>query len=405
MDVFIQELKRQLNIKRFSIYILIAGVLALLWTRFIVGGATVDFMQAGFYKGYKGTTAIEMAAKDRNVTAGEMTEEKFQEGLNAFYGALRSNDESDVEVTQDLLKYAVYADKIIMQELNLGKIRGESNFNIKEVPKDAGKHFYENEDICYENYISKNAENEDEKNLALSMWNKVKKPYVYYSGFEQWSEGIEHIMMFSFVLMIVTSIFASSIVAKDKETGIDEIIMSTTKGKKELTIAKIVIPWITAISIYIFGVGLYVIMLKIFLPTNALETSIQVSARSILNYSHGELLEMVFFHGFIGVLCIASFSTWLSTLVKKSSRSMEISILTILAALILCLFLGVDTKGFNLIKMLIPGGIVFSNVGFSAFPVITIFGKTFLLSTVLIVISVSIFVFYILLAAINYRRR
>lgn len=77
MDVFFQELKRQLNFKRLLTYVLIAIALAGLWTWFIVGGATEDFLQQGVYKEYKGRSAIDAAGKDRVGTEGEMTLDKF----------------------------------------------------------------------------------------------------------------------------------------------------------------------------------------------------------------------------------------------------------------------------------------------------------------------------------------
>ncbi|WP_346916527.1 ABC transporter permease [Clostridium sp.] len=405
MDVFFQELKRQLNFKRLLTYVLIATTLAGLWTWFIVGGATEDFMQSGCYKDYKGKAAIEVAAKDRNVTAGEMTEYKFQKGRDAFINALRSNDESDVEITEDLLQYAVYADMLVMQELRLRNMSGESIEGYVHLPKDAGKHFYENEDLYYRYYIDKNAHNESEKALALSMWDNVKKPYTYYSGFTHWADGIEHMMIFSFVLMVMIGIFAGSIIAKDKENGIDEIITTTMKCRKNLTVAKIVIPWIMAFIIYLCGVGIYVVLLRLLLPADALNTSIQVSGLSLLPYNLGELLRHIFIFGAVGILTISSFSTWISSVAKKSSRAIQFSILTILGAFILAIFINMDTHIINVIKILMPGGIVFSNFGTIKFPMITVLGKTFLIPSLSLIVSVIIFLLSTVFTSLNYRRR
>lgn len=405
MDIFFQELKRQLSFKRLLTYVLIAITLAGLWAWFIVGGATEGFMQTGCYKDYKGKAAIEVAAKDRNVTAGEMTEDKFQSGCDAFLNALRGNDESNVEMTKDLLEYAIYADRLVMQELCLRKMRGESTEGLFNIPKDAGKHFYENEDLCYRDYIDKNAHNESEKTLALSMWDNVKKPYTYYSGFTHWTNGIEHMMFFSFVLMIMVGIFAGSIIAKDKENGMDEIITTTMKGRKSLTVAKIVIPWIMAFIIYLCGVGVYVVLLRLLLPADALNTSIQVSNLSFLPYNLGELLRHIFIFGALGILTISSFSTLISSIAKKSSRAIQFSILTILGAFILAIFINMDTPIINVIKILMPGGIVFSNFGTIKFPVTTVLGKTFLIPSLSLITSGIIFLLSTVFTSLNYRRR
>ncbi|WP_346888816.1 hypothetical protein [Clostridium sp. UBA1056] len=405
MDVFFQELKRQLSFRRLLTYVLIAITLAGLWAWFIVGGATEGFMQTGCYKDYKGRAAIEVAAKDRNVTAGEMTEDKFQNGCDAFLNALRGNDESNVEMTKDLLEYAIYADRLVMQELRLRNMTGESTENLFNIPKDAGKHFYENEDLYYRNYIDENSHNESEKTLALSMWDNVKKPYTYYSGFTHWDDGIGHMMIFSFVLMIMVGIFAGSIIAKDKENGIDEIITTTMKGRKNLTVAKIVIPWIMAFIIYLCGVGVYVVLLMILLPNDALNTSIQVLTQSFLPYTEGELLRHIFILGAVGILTISSFSTWISSMAKKSSMAIQFSILTILGAFILAIFINMDTTIINIIKILIPGGIAFSNFGTIKFPIITVLGKVFFIPSILLIVSGVILLLSTVFTALNYRRR
>ncbi|GAA0742721.1 ABC transporter permease subunit [Clostridium oceanicum] len=408
MDVFFQELKRQFRFKRLLIYVLISIVLALLWAWFIVGGATEDFMQSECYKEYKGRAAIEIAAKDRNVTAGKMTEDKFQKGCDAFFHALRSDDESDVVITKDLLQYAVYADRLIMQQFSLRKMMGKSTKGVSYIPKDAGKYFYKNEDLYYGNYIDNNAHNQSEKKLAISTWNKVKKPYIYYSGFKQWDEGIGHIMFLSFVFMIMIGVFAGSIIAKDKEDGIDEIIKATRNGRKSLILPKIIIPWIVAFIIYFCGVGLYIVLLKYLLPTNALNTSVQVLGISILPLNLEDLLKKLFLFGGIGVLTIASFSTWISSLAKKASQAIQMSILTILVSFMLFTFMDIKVPIIDVIKMFLPGAITFSYQQFmeqGIFPITTMLGKVFWIPSILLVVSGIIFLLSTVFTALNYRRR
>ncbi|AKN32724.1 membrane protein [Clostridium carboxidivorans P7] len=408
MDVFFQELKRQLSFKRQLTYILISIMLAGLWAWFIVGGATEDFMQTGCYKGYKGKSAIEAVAKDRNVTAGEMTEDKFQRGCDALLHSLKGEKDSDIVMSKDLLKHAVYADILVMQELRLRNMRGESTKDLLHISKDAGKHFYENEDLYYRNYIDKNSHSQSEKTLALSTWDKVKKPYIYYSGFKQWDEGIGHMMIFSFVLMVMVGIFAGSIIAKDKENGMDEIIKATMKGRKSLTAAKIVIPWIMASIIYLCGVGVYVILLRNSLPQDALNTSIQVSGKSFFPYNEGELLKNLFGFGAVGILTIASFATWISSIVKKSSRAIELCVLTILGAFLFGIFININAPVIDGIKILLPGGVAFSYLEFvelGKFPMTTILGKVFLMPSILLMVSGITFLLSTVFTALNYRRR
>ncbi|MBU3090634.1 hypothetical protein KPL35_00810 [Clostridium sp. CF011] len=405
MDVFFQELKRQLNFKRLLTYVLIAIALAGLWTWFIVGGATEDFLQQGVYKEYKGRSAIEAAGKDRVGTEGKMTLDKFQSGCDIFLKSLKGDNDRDVVITKDLLKYTVYADQLILQEFRLKTMIGESASDLLHIPKDAGMNFYENEDLFYGNYIDKNALNKNEKTLALSLLDKVKKPYTYYTGFMQWNAGIVHIAFFSFVLMVMLGVFSSSIITNDKENGMDEIITTTAKGRKNLTIAKISIPLIMASIIYLCGVGLYVLLLKYLLPADALNTSIQVSSRSFLPYTQGDLLRNVFIIGWIGILIVSSFSTWISSISKKSSKAIQFSILTILGSFILGVSITSHSRNMDIIKMIIPGGIVFSYLQSTEFPFITILGKTLWMPSILLIASSIIFLLSTIFTTLNYRRR
>ena len=405
MDVFFQELKRQLNFKRLLTYVLIAISLAGLWTWFIVGGATEDFLQRGVYKEYKGRSAIEEAGKDRVGAEGEMTLDKFQSGCDIFLKSLKGDNDRDVVITKDLLKYTVYADQLINQELRLRRMRGESAEGFMHIPRGAGMNFYENEDLFYRKYIEKNALNENEKTLSIALLDKVKKPYTYYTGFNQWDDGISHMMFFSFVLMVMLGIFSSSIITNDKENGMDEIITTTVNGRKSLTIAKISIPLIMASIIYLCGVGLYVLLLKYLLPADALNTSIQVSSRSFLPYTQGDLLRNVFIVGWIGILIVSSFSTWISSISKKSSKAIQFSILTILGSFILGVSITSHSRNMDIIKMIIPGGIGFSYVQSIDFPFITILGKTLWMPSILIIASSIIFLLSTIFTTLNYRRR
>ncbi|MBZ9607322.1 ABC transporter permease subunit [Clostridium estertheticum] len=405
MDVFFQELKRQLNFKRLLTYVLIAIALAGLWTWYIVGASTEDFLQQGVYKEYKGRSAIEAASKDRVGAEGKMTLDKFQSGCDIFLKSLKGDNESDVVITKDLLKYTVYADQLITQEFRLRTMIGESTSDLLHIPKDAGMNFYENEDLFYGKYIDKNALNENEKTLALSLLDKVKKPYTYYTGFNQWNDGISHIVFFSFVLMVMLGIFSSFIINNDKENGMDEIITTTVKGRKSLTIAKISIPLIMASIIYLCGVGLYVLLLKYLLPADALNTSIQVLSRSFLSYTQGDLLRNVFIVGWIGILIVSSFSTWISSISKKSSKAIQFSILTILGSFILGTFITSHSRNMDIIKMFIPGGIGFSYFQSINFPFITILGKTLWMPSILLIASSIIFLLSTIFTTLNYRRR
>ncbi len=407
MDIFVSELKRQMRAKRFILYILITIILGGLWAWFIIGGRTEGFMMTGCYKGLKGMEAIETAAKDRNVYAGKMTVDNFQRSCEVFLDSIKEKDgESDIIMNDELLKLAVYADTLIMQDYRLKKMFGDDNLELW-FPRDFGSHFYENEELYYRKLIDINTKNQAEKELALKMWNEVEKPYTYYGGFEVWRDGVEHIQLFGFVLLIMVGFFSSGIIAKDKECGLDEIISTTSGGRRKLLFAKLFIPIIMGLLIYTVGMGTYTGILKYYLPANALKTSIQVcGGATILPYSLGDLIGKMILFGTIGVVTIAVFTTFVSSKSNKTQVVMSIAVLMIISGFLLCLKGVSDNSSImKTISCILPGSVAFAGLWFGMVQIVSIFGKAMLFFNFHLFVSVLVFFISLMMTSWNYVRR
>lgn len=367
-------------------------ILAVLWTWFIVGCTT----EAG-NKNIKGIEAINMATNDRIGTTGEMNITNFENAYNALTDAL-NDDKTKFDKTSSVLKYWVYIDRLITQNVY------NNNDNYLNVSRNLAKNYYSSQDTYYKNLIKDKANDEKQEKLALSLWSTVKKPYTYFSGFKTWHDGIEHIMLFTFVLMLIISIFAGSIIAKDKENGLYEITATTACFGKSLTLSKIIIPLIIASLIYICGIGFYILLLTNLLPNNALDTSLQITNTSFVPYTLRELLCKMFIYGWIGMLTIASVTTFISSFISKSSKAISISILIILSSFFLNIFINSNDLFFNVIKLLLPGGITFFYQTLD-FPIETYFGKATFIPSIWLLISIFILLLSTVLATFNYRRR
>lgn len=407
MDLFIFELKRQMGVKRFISYLLISIILGGLWAWFIIGGRTEDFMMTGCYKGLKGMEAIEAAAKDRNVYAGEMAAHNFQRSSEVFLNSVEGkDDESDIVMNDELLKLAVYADTLIMQDYRLKRMFGDDNLE-SWFSRDFASHFYENEDLYYQNLIDINTKNQAEKELALKVWNEVEKPYTYFGGFEVWRDGVEHIQLFGFVLLIMVGFFSSGIIAKDKECGLDEIISTTIGGRRKLLPAKLFIPVIMGFLIYTVGMGTYIGILKNYLPANALETSIQVCGGStVLPYNLGNLMDRMVLFGVIGALTISAFTTFISSKAKKTSIVMSITVLVIISGFLLSVMGALNNnpimRGMSLV---VPGSLIFAGVRFDMVQIVSVFSKAILSFKFHLLISILIFFISLTMTSWNYVRR
>lgn len=403
MDLFISEVKRQMSAKRFICYLLSSIILGGLWSWFIIGGQTEGFMMTGCYKGLKGTAAIEVAAKDRNVYAGKMTVDNFQRSGEVFLNSI--NDENEIIMNDDLLKLAVYADTLVMQNYRLKKMSGDDIPEAEKFPVDFGSRFYENENLYYKNLIYGNTKNEAERELAYKMWEDVEKPYTYYGGFEAWRNGIEHIQLFAFVLLIMVVFFSSGIIAKDKECGLDEIISTTKGGRNKLLSAKLFIPIIMGLLIYMVGMGTYIAILKHYLPANALETSAQLWTTTIVPYNLGEVMGKMIRFGLIGIITFSAFTTLISSISKKKSTAMSISVLVLVSGFLLSAMMNLNNPILKAMSLMLPGSLVFSFSKFTMVPVVSMFGKVILSLTFSLIISLLTFLISWIMSSLKYVRR
>lgn len=404
MDIFISEIKRQFTTKRFISYIGIAVALAILWSWFIIGGVTIGFLGNATYPGLSGIEAIEASTKDKNVYAGKMTEDIFERSGRVFLNSI-ANDEYEILMSDELLQIAVYADILVMQDYYLRTILGKDLVSYGELQEDFGHHFYEDENLYYENLIPLNTINQSEEKLASKMWSDVEKPYTYYGGFEVWRDAVEHIQLLGFVLLIMVAFFSSGIIAKDKESGLDEIISTTRGGRKSLLAAKILIPIIMGTLIYTAGMGLYVSILKYILPTNALETSIQLITPSVLPYSLGEIMRNMIVFGLIGTITISGFSTFISSRSNKTSVAMIITVLILIVGFILSTMVDLNNPVLEWIHLLLPGSLMFSYSQFFSTPITSVLGKAVLTFKLNLLISIVIFISSLGMASWKYVRR
>lgn len=404
MEIFKQELKRKMPFKRVFVYLSLSLLMGVLWGWFIVGGAREGFMMSGCYRGYKGVDAIKKAAEDRAPTEGIMTIERFKKAGDVFLDSGVDPDDSNITVGEEVLEYAVYADILVMQDWRINSMYGDYSGMFE---RGYGEAFYLNEDYYYGEYIENTSENPQQKEMAQGLWEDVEKPYTYYSGFKQWDEGREHIMLLTFVLMIISVCFASGIISDDKECGAHELMRTTLRGR-ELALSKVAVPIIMSVAIYMVGMGVYMLIMYSFIPEEALKTSIQIAKNSILPYTLGGVIGRTLVVGLLAVLMASSFTLMVSGIFKKTWRVKQISILMVVCGFVYNMFLGGKSFVSEAIGSLIPGGIVFLYPKFittTSFPIREVFGVNIWVTWFMAIVSMVFIIMVNLYTFRRYRRR
>ena len=145
------------------------------------------------------------------------------------------------------------------------------------------------------------------KEVALSKFAKVQRPYEYYYGAP--SDSMEYETFFIFLITILCAVIVAPIFSTEYQTGADDIIRCTKNGKRKLAIIKV------ASACLIVG-----------------KTSIQLSfsVTTLLPYNVGQLQWANLLGGFLLFLSAICFTLLLSSLAKSNVSALALALLFVL---------------------------------------------------------------------------
>lgn len=373
--MILQELKRQLPMRKVLIYLLLVVGLSVFWSHFIVSGSGVGLMMTGFYTPKKGVSALRKESVDVASVEGKMTSEHFIEAAKAFQEGKIEGDR--FHVTPEIKKYHKYIDILSMQDVRLQNMAGNKYIPPEEFTKEMGEEFYKNEDGFMESFIKKNSVSTNIEKRARSLWSQVEKPYTYYSNDGAWSDGLEHISFLSIPLYLLAGFFSLEVISKDRDSEMEELI-ETSKNHKKLYWIRVCIAIGVSISIYLLAMGIYIGLLSYFLETKGLLSSIQLTSISILNMRLKDVLRYSLVLGGLGIISFSLFGLYLSSKKIPFLGGIILLVGTVFLNFILAINFRESPLPIVGLSNLLPGSGMMTFYYNGGIPLTSIFGKVFL---------------------------
>lgn len=174
---------------------------------------------------------------------------------------------------------------------------------------------------------------------AKALYSAVEMPFSYYPGFN--ADAVDNFVLLILVLTIVAALIAAPVFSGEYQTGSDNILRCTKHGGTPLAAAKIQVTLTITSALYLFCVGLYLLMEGAAFGWDTLKTSIQViySATSFPALNIGQLMLLSAGAGLLAylatILCALFLSSWRNSVYASASLSLLLCVLPILASSVL----------------------------------------------------------------------
>ncbi|MCH5267197.1 MAG: ABC transporter permease subunit [Lachnospiraceae bacterium] len=152
---------------------------------------------------------------------------------------------------------------------------------------------------------------------------------IHFGYFEQWLFSWEDLSSYIAYIPIFVAIAFSSIFTYEKECGMQEILLSTRRGRRECTRAKVAAAFLITNILYLLLIFLAILPVILLTGGRGWDTSIQMTPwmrDSLLDMNYGEAYLHTFYLGFIAVNVILLITLSASFLVKSPVVAMCVSL-------------------------------------------------------------------------------
>ncbi|NMM65554.1 hypothetical protein HBE96_23540 [Clostridium sp. P21] len=278
--------------------------------------------------------------KEEGIYSGEMTEDKLWLGLKNV------RDQKSEEIKYQPIITFIQG----LVEVYPGVLFSEKR--IQDYPDAYAKNFYG----CWRKksiaLIEKIPQKDQKK--AFKELNKVKTPFVKYSGCYLWNLGIDNLKFPYLIIIFMVAFFAAATYSDSMEDGSMEIIYATKLGKKMM--------FLRLLPIMIYGLLLTlvatlstVLILGSVTGFQTLESSLKVFALfSIGNFTLGDGILLMFVSELLGVLALTTVMGWISYKTANTSLATVMGIAINVFYIIMALFIKVPWEFSQLILNAFP---------------------------------------------------
>lgn len=306
----------------------------------------------------KGKDAIAYEKQVQKDIAGEIDDIEVQKAVQQCQECLASYGISD---TYELPK-GVYGTEILSYAPLLHGVR-EAFANpdtgiapsIMNIPVEEVADFYR---VCEKRLESLMKMEQEEypkaQQDALEMYKQVRKPYVFYPGYN--TNAMDYQLLLSFLVMVICVVIVAPTFSSDYQTEADAILRCTKYGRVKLATVKIVSALLISGVIYTICIGAYIIVSNSLFGWECTKTSVQMlySIISLVNMNLGDLQIWVAVAGLITVLATVALALFLSSRFKNVVVSLAMSLMVCILPIVI--YIALPSEMATWINALIPSG-------------------------------------------------
>ena len=252
-----------------------------------------------------GLASIEYEKKLQAGIAGTVTPQKVRQAVEQYqsclkkYGVENSYDLPEGVYQAEILPYAplLHGVKEAFADPDTGIAPSVMEIN----PQDL-EHYYdvlENRIISLMKMEQKN--NPEAQQKAVSMFDKVTKPYQLYPGYS--TDAMDYQIILAFLIALFATVIAAPVFTSDYQTGADDILRCTKYGKAKFAITKIISALLICGITYSLCMMIYIIVSNSLFGWECTKNSMQM-LYSIVNLPDMNLLKLQCFVALSGLLSI-----------------------------------------------------------------------------------------------------
>lgn len=353
MSIFYLELKRVLRTHSTWILLLAAILLTGIMAYFPISYVHYTYVDKnGEQVSVSGIKAIE--AQKGLMVQGEITSDKIHKAVENYqevtkkYGSIYSDDIPQDIYNEKILPVqyiiyrleSVYADPNTKAPADLSKIS----------PEETAANFYKK----YTEQIKGRILDPVSQRKALSMYEKVDKPFKFIYGYGS-SDAGSYLIMLIFILVIICTFITAPIFSAEYQTGADSILRCTKYGKAKLSVCKVISAILICSITFAICISVFSIIENRVFGWDSLKTSLQSIGNICLPaVSVGETEIITAGAGMLTLIAVVSFTLFLSARCRNTANSIIISIVFCILPLILSSISGSNIM--NWIRMILPSG-------------------------------------------------
>ncbi|WP_368490563.1 ABC transporter permease subunit [Clostridium sp. BJN0013] len=353
MSIFYLELKRVLRTRSTWILLLAAILLTGIMAYFPISYVHYTYVNKnGKQVSISGIKAIE--AQKGLMVQGKITPDKIHKAVENYqevtkkYGSIYSDNIPQDIYNEKILPVqyiiyrleSVYADPNTKAPADLSKIS----------PEEAAANFYKK----YTEQIKGRVLDPVSQKKALSMYEKVDKPFKFIYGYGS-SDAGSYLIMLIFLLVIICTFITAPIFSAEYQTGADSILRCTKYGKAKLSVYKVISAILICSITFAICISVFSIIENRVFGWDSLRTSLQSIGDIYLPaVSVGETEIITAGAGMLTLIAVVSFTLFLSARCKNTANSIIISIVFCILPHILSSISGSNIM--NWIRMILPSG-------------------------------------------------